>query len=71
MIITKDNSNYWNGEDLFFCKTCGVQLPKYFNHPAEHNIIPLEWVRFCGNCNEVIEDDWSYCAFCGQKFGDW
>lgn len=62
---------YWNDEQLFFCRTCKNQLPKNFLHDSTHDIVPLEWVRFCGNCNEVIENNWSYCAWCGQRFGDW
>lgn len=62
---------YWDGKQLFYCQTCGLQLPKFFAHDSTHNIVPLEWVKSCGNCNRTIDNEWSYCAWCGQKFGDW
>lgn len=70
-MITSNRGNFWDGEELFYCKTCKNQLPKNFLHNSEHEIVSMDFLKFCGNCNEIIESDWSYCAWCGQKFGDW
>lgn len=27
--------------------------------------------KTCGNCGKSVEDDWSYCAWCGRSLSDW
>lgn len=58
-------------DQLYYCRTCKHQLPLNFEHNASHDIVPLEWVKFCGECGREIENDWSYCAYCGEHFSDW
>ena len=57
----------------YYCKNCdaylsSVQVAEGHTH---HNVIPKEWVVTCGSCFKVIEREWSFCAWCGQKFSDW
>ena len=56
----------------YYCRTCRafISEAKVISH-ARHDTVPAEWVKTCGSCNGVIENDWHYCAWCGQKFGDW
>lgn len=68
-MITARRNDYLN--DLYFCKDCKVQLPLKFNHDASHNIVPLEWIIFCENCNSMTEKNYNYCPNCGQHFSDW
>lgn len=58
-------------DDLWFCKTCDKDITGELTHDSSHNIIPLEWVIFCGECGKTIEREWSYCPYCGEHFTDW
>jgi len=57
----------------YYCRTCqgfvedSESVPEHFLHDVTLSM----WLKFCGECNKVIEDKWSYCAWCGRKLGDW
>ena len=57
----------------YYCRTCW-EFVKNSDTPEahkNHDVTLSSWVKFCGQCNRVIEDNWSHCAWCGRKLGDW
>ena len=50
-------------EKLSLAKTEGAEV--VWDGP--HNEAKDDAVPYCGNCDEIIEEEWLFCAQCGTK----
>lgn len=49
------------------CRTCAAELPQVEGVRFCPSCGADQTVPTCGECGREVEDEWSYCAFCGAR----